>query len=65
MKRKFQSWVIAMKLLARKKLSVLIVYAVLRFLVLAALALSIINGDYDSAFICVLVLFLFLVPAFI
>lgn len=65
MKRKFRNWVIAMKLLTREKRPVLIVYAVLRFFVLAALVLSIINGDYDSAFICVLVLFLFLVPAFI
>lgn len=65
MKRKFQNWVIIMKLYAREKRPVFIVYAVLRLIVLAALVLSIVNGDYDSAFICVLVLFLFLVPAFL
>lgn len=65
MKRKLKNWVIAVKMLWREKRSVLIVYAVLRLIVIAALVLSCLNGDYDSAFICVLVLVLFLVPAFI
>ena len=63
--KKFKNWVIALKMLWREKRSVLIVYAVLRLIVIAALVLSCLNGDYDSAFICVLVLVLFLVPAFI
>jgi len=62
---KFKNWVIVLKLFAREKRSVLIVYAVLRLIVIAALVLSCVNGDYDSAFICVLVLVLFMVPAFI
>ena len=63
--KKFRNWVIALKMFWREKRSVLIVYAVLRLIVIAALVLSCLNGDYDSAFICVLVLVLFLVPAFI
>ncbi len=65
MKGRFKNWVIALKMLWHEKRSVLIVYAVLRLIVIAALVLSCLNGDYDSAFICVLVLVLFLVPAFI
>ncbi len=41
---------------------VFIVYMVLRLFVAVALVFSIINGNYDSAFICVLVLVLFLLP---
>jgi hypothetical protein len=56
---------LAMRFFWRRKKSVVIVYLVLRLIVLASLVLSIVNGDYDSAFICVLVLVLFMVPAFI
>ena len=45
--------------------SVLVTYLILRFIVILALALSLLEGNYDSAFICVLVLFLFLLPAFL
>ena len=45
-----------------EKKSVFVVYVVLRFLVLAALVLSCIQGDWENAFICLLVLFLFLLP---
>ncbi len=45
-----------------EKKSVFIVYVVLRFLVLAALVLSCIGGNWENAFICLLVLFLFLLP---
>lgn len=62
---RFKNWVIMMKMFAREKRSVFIVYTVLRLIVIAALVLSCINGDYDSAFICILVLVLFIVPAFI
>ena len=54
-----------MRFFWRRKKSVVIVYLVLRLIVLASLVLSLINGDYDSAFICILVLVLFMVPAFI
>ena len=56
---------LAMRFFWRRKKSVVIVYLVLRLIVLASLVLSLINGDYDSAFICILVLVLFMVPAFI
>lgn len=45
-----------------EKKSVFIVYVVLRILVLAALVLSCIGGNWENAFICLLVLFLFLLP---
>ncbi len=45
-----------------EKKSVFVVYVVLRFLVLAALVLSCIGGNWENAFICLLVLFLFLLP---
>ncbi|MBQ9859764.1 MAG: hypothetical protein IJO76_03690 [Clostridia bacterium] len=41
------------------------VYLVLRLIVIGLLALNLVQGDYESAFICALVLLLFLVPAFI
>lgn len=62
---KIRNSILAFRLAWRQKKPVLITYLVLRFFVLAALMLSIINGDYDSAFVCVLVLVLFMVPAFI
>lgn len=49
----------------REKKPVFFVYVTLRIIVIACLVLAIINGDFDSAFICLLVLVLFLVPAFI
>ena len=47
-----------------KKL-VLTVYFVLRLLVVATLALQILNRDYESALICVLTLVLFMLPSII
>ncbi len=41
------------------------VYLVLRLTVLAMLVINLIEGDYESAFICALVLVLFLVPSFL
>ena len=49
----------------RRKRGVVVVYFVLRLIVVSALILSAINGDYDSVFICLLVLVLFMVPAFL
>lgn len=62
---RFKNWILAMRFFWRRKKSVVIVYLALRIIVCAALVLSIVNGDYDSAFMCVLVLVLFTVPAFI
>ena len=41
------------------------VYVALRLIVLAELVMSIIRGEYESAFICLLVLALFILPFFI
>ncbi len=41
------------------------VYVILRIIVIASLALALIRGEYESAFICVLALVLFLLPHFI
>ena len=49
----------------REKPAVLAVYLILRFIVIAALVFSALNGDWESVFTCVLVLFLFLLPAFL
>lgn len=45
--------------------AVFAVYVVLRLIVVAELVLSILRGEYESAFICLLVLFLFILPFFI
>lgn len=45
--------------------AVLIVYLVLRFFVIAALVLSLVDRNWENAFVCVLALVLFLVPDFI
>ena len=49
----------------RRQPVVFAVYLVLRLIVLATLVSSIICGEYESAFICLLVLALFLLPFFI
>ena len=49
----------------RSKPSVFAVYLILRLIVLGALISSIIRGEYENAFICLLVLFLFMLPFFI
>ena len=45
--------------------SVLIVYLVLRFIVLACLVLSAADRNWENVFVCILVLVLFLVPDFL
>ncbi len=45
--------------------AVFAVYVVLRLIVVAELVLSILRGEYESAFICLLVLVLFILPFFI
>ena len=54
-----------LKCTIRRQPVVFAVYLVLRLIVLATLVSSIIRGEYESAFICLLVLALFLLPFFI
>ena len=54
-----------LKTVIRNNKQTFIIWAVLRLLVIAAMVLSILRGDYDSMFVCLLVLVLFLIPAFI
>ena len=49
----------------RRQPVVFAVYLVLRLIVLASLVSAILRQEYESAFVCVLVLFLFLLPFFI
>jgi len=48
-----------------KKPTVFAVYLILRIVVLLTLVSSIIRGEYENAFVCLLVLFLFMLPLFI
>ena len=48
-----------------KKPTVCAVYLILRIVVLLTLVSSIIRGEYENAFVCLLVLFLFMLPLFI
>lgn len=54
-----------LKAVIRRQPTVFAVYTVLRLIVLATLVSSIIRGEYESAFICLLVLVLFVLPFFI
>ena len=49
----------------RRQPAVFAVYTILRLIVLATLVSSILRGEYESAFICLLVLVLFMLPFFI
>ena len=50
---------------AKKKPAVFTVYIILRLIVVAILVSSILRGEYENAAICLLVLFLFLLPMFV
>ena len=54
-----------LKATIRQQPAVFAVYVVLRLIVVAELVLSIRRGEYESAFICLLVLILFILPFFI
>ena len=54
-----------LKAAIRRQPAVFAVYTILRLIVLATLVSSILRGEYESAFICLLVLVLFLLPFFI
>ena len=49
----------------REHKAVFAVYVILRVIVIASLVLAIIRGEYESAFVCVLALVLFLLPHFV
>ena len=49
----------------RQNKQTFIIWAVLRLLVIAVMVLSVLRGDYDSMFVCILVLVLFMLPALI
>lgn len=54
-----------LKATIRQQPAVFAVYVVLRLIVVAELVLSILRGEYESTFICLLVLILFILPFFI
>ena len=54
-----------LKAIIKRQPAVFTVYMVLRLIVLATLVSSILRGEYESAFICLLVLALFMLPFFI
>ena len=54
-----------LKATIRQQPAVFAVYVVLRLIVVAELVLSILRGEYESAFICLLVLIMFILPFFI
>lgn len=54
-----------LKATIRQQPAVFAVYVVLRLIVVAELVLTILRGEYESAFICLLVLILFILPFFI
>ena len=54
-----------LKAAIRRQPAVFAVYTILRLIVLATLVSSILRGEYESAFICLLVLTLFILPFFI
>ena len=54
-----------LKTIIKRQPAVFAVYTMLRLIVLATLVSSVIRGEYESAFICLLVLVLFMLPFFI
>ena len=54
-----------LKAVIKRQPAVFTVYLVLRLIVLATLVSSVIRSEYESAFICLLVLMLFMLPFFI
>ena len=54
-----------LKKIIRREPVVFAVYLVLRLIVIASLVLAILRREYESAFVCVLVLFLLMLPFFI
>ena len=65
MARKRRNQVRDLKAVIHNNRQTFIIWAVLRLLVIAVMVLSVLRGDYASMFVCLLVLVLFLIPAFI
>ena len=65
MRKKRNNHVRDLKSVIRNNRQSFVIWAILRLLVIAVMVLSILRGDYDSMFVCLLVLVLFLIPAFI
>lgn len=65
MKRKRERGASSLKEVIRNNKQAFVLWAVLRLLVIAAMVLALLRGDYASVFVCILVLVLFLIPAFI
>ena len=63
-RRKAQFWRESLQTIRRNK-SVSAVYFVLRLAVIIIAVLSVLGGNYENLFICILVLVLFLLPSFI
>lgn len=55
----------AMKLELREHKSSSMVYFTLRFLVIVIMVLQLLNRNYENAFLCVLTLFLLIIPSFV
>ena len=58
------SWRAQWKSLSREKKVLAAVYTLLRYSVIAVLIAQVFNRDFESVFLCVLTLFLFLLPSF-
>lgn len=52
-----------LKRFAKNRKTVVSVYLILRFLVIATMVLQFLNRDYESVLICILTLFLFMLPS--
>ena len=58
-------WGKAVKMEIREHKSTFAVYVILRALVIVMMILQILNKNYENAFLCILTLFLFIVPSII
>lgn len=65
MKKRFHIWKQAVKMEIREHKSSFAVYCVLRLLVIITMILQFLNRNYENVFLCILTLFLLIVPSFI
>lgn len=63
--KKRHSFFLEIKKSAKEEPFLFAVYFVLRFIVIAALVMSLVSRDYERSFVCLLVLVLFMIPAFV
>lgn len=64
-KQKIRKTRIPLRILLRENRKAAATYVILRFLVIAVLALQILNRNYENAFLCILTLVLFAIPSII